>query len=103
MYSTEPKLQYFAYDVGRFDFRSIYAAHLAEAIGCPAPEEFHKYIPADRMPTHPVEGTAHTYGHDILYAIDPQFRQAGIVPAKDRGFLTMYREFMRWFEKEIVG
>lgn len=103
MFSTDPKLQYFAYDVGQFDFRSIYKAHFAEAIGCPAPEEFHNHIPAERMPTDPVEGTAHTYGHDILYAIDPKFRQAGIVPAKDRGFLALYREFMRWFEKEVVG
>jgi hypothetical protein len=36
MFATEPKLQYFSYDTGRFDVRSMFQAHLADALGCPA-------------------------------------------------------------------
>jgi hypothetical protein len=96
-------MQVVEWNTAAFDFRGIYTAHLKEAVGCPDIERFHEHLPADRMPTDVVEGTAHTYGHDILYAIDPAFRQAGFVTAKDRGFIATYRRFMRFIQDEVFG
>lgn len=100
-WSPARSLQYFGWDTDRFPFREIYLTHLRDSLGCPAIERFHDYVPADRMPTDPVEGTAHTWGHDVLYAIDPAFRQAGIVAARDRGFVAAYRGLMRFIQDEI--
>ena len=94
-------LQKFEYVKEKFGFLEMYKAHLMSAVGCEALEDFHKAIPAEKMPKDVLEGTAHTYGHDILYAIDPSFRQAGIVAAEDRGFVEIYRQFMRLIQDEI--
>lgn len=103
MFSTEQKLQYFSYDTKRFDFESIFRTHLMDAIGSPNPEDLHQYIPANHMPAGPVEGTAQHYGHEILYAMDPAFKQAGHVPTRDFGFVTLYRDFMRHLQDDVIG
>ena len=78
-YHPDRLLQYIGFDTEAFPFRRLIEEHLRDAIGCDRLEDFHNHIPADRLPTDPMEGTAHTYGHDLLYAVDPAFRQAGIV------------------------
>lgn len=103
MRNNSELLQYFKWDCSKFAFLDIYREHLIDSLGCPALERFHEFLPSDRMPTDTVEGTAHTYGHDILYAIDPAFRQAGYVKPEDRGFVELYREFMRFIETEVFG
>ncbi len=95
------KLHYADWDTNAFVIRDLIEQHLAEAVGCADIRRFHEYLPAERMPTDPIEGTAHTYGHDILYAVDPAFRQAGYVEAKDRGFIATYRRFMRFIQDEV--
>ncbi|PPR64024.1 MAG: hypothetical protein CFH10_00346 [Alphaproteobacteria bacterium MarineAlpha4_Bin2] len=96
-------LQTFTWNKPDFRFLDIYREHLHEAIGCSDPEKFHQFVPAERMPKDTVEGTAHTYGHDILYAIDPSFRQANYVRAKDRGFIALYRQFIWFIQEEIFN
>ena len=95
-YDPARSLQFFEFDTEAFPFRRLIAEHLREVAGCGRLEDFHACIPADRMPEDAVEGTAHTYGHDLLYAIDPAFRQAGHAAARDRGFIQVYRRFMRY-------
>jgi hypothetical protein len=94
-------IQYFSFDTAAYPLRQIIEDHLREATGCERLENFHTCIPADRMPTDPMEGTAHTYGHDLLYAVDPAFRQAGYVEARDRGFIATYRALMRHLQDEV--
>jgi hypothetical protein len=96
-------IQFFDWNTAAFDFIGHYRQHLERAVGCSDPTLFHRFIPSDRMPTDPIEGTAHTYGHDLLYAIDPAFRQAGYIAANDIGFLETYRQFVRFIQDEIVG
>ena len=103
MYQSDRPLQYFDWDPTQFPFREIYCEHLRESVGCDMPERFHEYLPSEKMPKDTLEGTAHTYGHDILYAIDPLFRQAGITSSKHRGFIDRYRDFMRFIENDIFG
>ena len=97
------KLSYADWDTDALDFRGLIQEHLADAVGCADLGRFHEFIPPERMPTDPIEGTAHTYGHDILYAVDPAFRQAGYVEAKPRGFIETYRRFMRFIQDEVFG
>jgi hypothetical protein len=102
-YDPDARMQFFDWDTGAFDFIAHYRAHLARAVGCDDPTQFHRFIPAEHMPTDPIEGTAHTYGHDLLYAIDPAFRQAEHIAAKDIGFLATYQRFVRFIQDEIIG
>jgi hypothetical protein len=101
----DPKalIQFFEWDKQAFDFIGHYRAHLERAVGCGDPTRFHEFVPADKIPADPIEGTAHTYGHDLLYAIDPAFRQAGFIEARDIGFLETYRRFARFIQDEIIG
>jgi len=103
VYDPAKPLQYFSFDTGQFPLRAIIEEHLKEAAGCSSIERLHEVLPADKMPTDPIEGTAHTYGHDLFYAIDPAFRQAGYVEARDRGFITTYQKLMRFMQDEIFG
>jgi len=96
-------IQFFDWDTATFDFIGHYRDHLERAVGCGDPTRLHEFIPAERMPSDPMEGTAHTYGHDLLYAIDPAFRQAGHVAAHDIGFLDTYRRFVRFIQDAIIG
>ena len=102
-YDPDARMQFFDWDTSAFDFIAHYRAHLARAVGSEDPTLFHRFIPPAHMPTDPIEGTAHTYGHDLLYAIDPAFRQAGHIAAKDIGFLATYRQFVRFIQDEIIG
>lgn len=103
MFQKNTPLQTFKWDSSKFPFREIYLEHLSQSVDCPMLEQYHAHLPVERMPTDILEGTAHTYGHDILYAIDPAFRQAGFVPARERGFITLYRKFMRFIQDDIFG
>ncbi len=100
-YHPDRLLQYIGFDTEAFPFRRLIEEHLRDAIGCDRLEDFHNHIPADRLPTDPMEGTAHTYGHDLLYAVDPAFRQAGIVEARERGFMEIYRRFMHHLQEDV--
>jgi hypothetical protein len=102
-YDPDARMQFFDWDTGAFDFIAHYRAHLARAVGCDDPTQFHRFIPAENLPTDPIEGTAHTYGHDLLYGIDPAFRQAEHIAAKDIGFLATYQRFVRFIQDEIIG
>lgn len=102
-YDATLPIQYFGFDTSTYPLRRLIEQHLHEATGCERLEDFHAHIPADKMPTDPIEGTAHTYGHDLLYAVDPAFRQAGIVEARDRGFVGIYRRLMRHLQDEVFG
>lgn len=100
-YDPDAKTQIFDWDTTTFDFFGCYQRHLQRVLGCTDPARFHEFIPADRMPNDPIEGTAHTYGHDLLYAIDPAFRQAGEVEAQAIGFIAIYRKFVKFLQDEI--
>ena len=102
-YDPEALIQFFNWDTGAFDFVGHYRAHLARAVGCDDPRRFHEFIPVEHMPSDTFGGTAHTYGHDLLYAIDPAFRQADYVPAQDIGFIATYQRFIRFIQDEIIG
>jgi hypothetical protein len=102
-YDPDARIQFFDWDTDNFNFIAHYGKHLARAVGCEDPTLLHRFIPAEHMPIGPVEGTAHTYGHDLLYAIDPAFRQAEHVAARDIGFLATYRRFVRFIQDEIIG
>lgn len=102
-FDASARLQVFRWDTRAFDFIGHYCAHLKRIVGCADPTRFHEFIPDERMPGDPVEGTAHTYGHDLLYAIDPAFRQAGHVEAQDIGFIATYRRFVRFLQDEVIG
>lgn len=60
---------------------------------------FHEIIPSEKMPHDVLEGTAHTYGHDLVYALDQNFRQAGIIEPVELGFRELYIACV----KQILG
>ena len=98
------KLHYADWDTSAFNIRDLIEQHLADAVGCAG----HAPISTNTSPLNacrPIRSkwTAHTYGHDILYAVDPAFRQAGYVEAKDRGFIATYRRLMRFIQDEVFG
>jgi len=100
-YHENDKLQLVRWDTTQFDFRGLITQHLFDCTGCPASERLHEFIPRDKMPTHAKSGTEHTYGHDLLYAIDPAFRQAGYIEAKDVGFIRTYRDFIQHLQENV--
>ena len=101
MYDPKKNLQYFKFDTSKIRFKDLIKQHVKNSIKCENLEEFNNYIPDDKMPKDILEGTAHTYGHDILYAIDPIFNQAGIVPALDIGFMGEYKKFVNFLREKI--
>lgn len=95
------KIKIVDWDISEFNFIGLYQQHLEYVNGCSDPRHFHEFVPSHRMPSGPTTGTAHTYGHDLLYAIDPAFDQAGYIKARDIGFIRTYRRFVQWLEEEI--
>lgn len=101
MFSKNNNLIFYEFNKEKFNFNELISKHLKDSIKCDRIEEFHKFIPKEKMPKDIYEGTAHTYGHDILYAIDKNFKQANIVKVSDLNFINLYREFIDFLSKEI--
>lgn len=101
MFSKNKNLIFHEFDKKKFNFDYLTSKHLKDSLGCEKIEEFHNYIPKEKMPKDIYEGTAHTFGHDILYAIDSDFKQANIVKTSELNFLSLYREFINFLSKEI--
>lgn len=101
MFNSKKNLQIKSFDVRKFNFLGLIEKHLKNNINCNQIENFHKHIPLNKMPKDIYEGTAHTYGHDILYAIDPAFKQANIIKSVNVGFLKLYREFVKHVTKKV--
>ena len=53
------------------------------------------------MPQDIVKGTHHTYGHEILYAIDPGFRQDKDIPISNIGFIKLYHDFIQHIKDNL--
>ena len=94
-------LQINEFDREEYNFLDLIKTHLKEKLDCKDIENFHKHIPNDKMPKDVLEGTAHTYGHDLLYAIDPSFKQANIIKPSDIGFIKLYRKFIEFLGKNV--
>lgn len=85
-----------------FPFESLFRQHISFHFPqCKDPGLIHEFIPEEFMPTDVVKGTHHTYGHDILYAIDDCFRQDHDLEVSKLGFHSLYKEFIEWLAKEI--
>ena len=86
-----------------FDFQNIFNSHISSLFPqCSDPGDLHLHIPADLMPSDIVKGTHHTYGHELLYAIDKCFRQDRDIPVSKVGFYEMYIKFVTWIKDTIV-
>ena len=91
------------FDTKKFKFTSLINTHIRNVYpNCFDPGEIHKHIPSQFMPTDVVKGTHHTYGHEILYAMDQEFRQDRDIPISNIGFMKHYREFMKWIKEECI-
>ncbi len=101
MYNPKKNLQFFKFDTSVIKFKELIEKHLKNSINCENLEEFNNYIPKDKMPKDIMEGTAHTYGHDMLYAIDPVFKQNGLFKVSDIGFMKEYDKFIKYLRNEI--
>lgn len=101
MIYLKKNLQINKFDTEKFNFLKLIKEHLKNVLNCDQIENFHNFIPKEKMPNDIMEGTAHTYGHDILYAIDSGFRQANIVKTSDLGFINLYKEFIKYLCEEI--
>lgn len=101
MIYLKKNLQINEFDKEKFNFLNLIIEHLKNNLNCNQIEDFHKFIPKEKMPNDIMEGTAHTYGHDILYAIDPAFKQAKIVKTSNLGFINLYKEFIKYLRHEI--
>ena len=86
----------------RFNFDELITSHIRNIYPkCFDPGEIHKHIPEESMPKDLVKGTHHTYGHDILYAIDSEFRQDLDFEIRDIGFMDLYRDLLLWLKQEL--
>ena len=101
MFYSGNNLQINSFDKDKFNFLELIKSHLKKNLNCERIEDFHKYIPKNKMPKDIYEGTAHTYGHDLLYAIDPEFKQAKIIKTSDIGFIDLYKKFIKYLAKEV--
>ena len=101
MFYTKKNLQINNFDTKKFNFLKLVEDHLKKNLNCDQVMDFHNYIPEDKMPKDIYEGTAHTYGHDLLYAIDPIFKQAKIIKASNIGFIELYKKFIKYLSEEI--
>ena len=101
MYDPNKNLQFFKFDTSKIKFKDLIKKHLKKSINCEYLEEFNNYIPEDKMPKDTMKGTAHTYGHDILYAVDPIFKQSGLFNVSDIGFIKEYEKFIKFLRDEI--
>ena len=106
-YNTNENLQVLKYDTSKFKFKEILENHMKKITTISKLELLHLYIPKEKMPTDPIEGTAHTWGHDLLYAVDSGFRQNEKIEMSNTGFINLYKEFIKYlrddyFEFDII-
>ena len=95
-------LQVFNFDTSKFNFREKLEIHLKRISIISKLELIHLYIPKEKMPKDVIEGTAHTWGHDLLYAVDSQFRQNQDknIEISDVGFINLYKDFIKYLREE---
>lgn len=95
------------YDQQKFPFEEIFSDHCGAIFGTTEVEKLHQYIPDDLKPGRilQVGEDQATYGHNLLYQIDPAYQNKAKVPKKvcDRGFIKLYQQFITFLEANIFG
>jgi ectoine hydroxylase-related dioxygenase (phytanoyl-CoA dioxygenase family) len=93
------------YDQASFPFRTIFADFVADALGCETLEELHRHLPpVDELLR--VREDQKTYGHHVLYKIDPRFRPTDLsldYEVRDRGFISTYQAFVAELERKVFA
>jgi hypothetical protein len=93
------------YDQRAFPFHKLFSDFCSELFGSGELEQFHQFIPNPPELVR-VGSDQNTFGHDVLYKIDPRFRPTGLTlqyKVRDRGFIATYQQFIAFLESEIFS